>query len=147
MQLTLPPQDYVLSIKNLVRLSLLYNGMANEYKNKGVEFARRDFPDWINDQLISVDGNIYDSEGNIVWNNLDDQDDHNGEGAHTMSVDRAFNDDPSYRWVSDFSGYGLNPPQHNHLHHIKWRMQLITAAFLISGRYQPQINGWTSPFI
>ena len=143
----LPPQTYVLSIENLVRLSRLYNGLVGERTTKGAEFSRRDFPDWMTDQLTSIDGNIVDDRGKIVWNNLDEQNDQLGEDEATMSVDRAFNDDLSFRWVSDFSDYALNPPACNHLKRIAWRMQLITASFLISGRYAPQVRGWKNTFL
>jgi hypothetical protein len=140
-KLKLPPQDYILSLINLIRLALLYNGLKATKKAEGDKFGRRSFADWLNDQLISFDGNVYDFDGNLIWDNLSEQDHFSG-GEHCHScVDDAFNDDASFRWVSTFSNYAVTPPKRNRLHLIQYRMELITAAFIISGLYQPQIEG------
>ncbi|MEO1039517.1 MAG: hypothetical protein AAFX09_08220 [Pseudomonadota bacterium] len=142
----LPPRDYVLSTTNIVRMSRLYYLLAKTGEKEGYEFGRREFPNWMTDQLTSVDGNIENDRRKIVWDNLSPQSDFMGEGSKTMTVDRAFNDDPSFRWVTDFANIAVTPPTRNHLHRIQWRVELITAAFLISGLYTPRIEGWKNPF-
>ncbi|MAJ09860.1 hypothetical protein [Ponticaulis sp.] len=142
----LPPQDYILSLQNLTRLALLYNGLKETKELQGNAFGRRSFADWLNDQLISIDGNVFDFDGDLIWDNLSELDNVSGSEHFYCCVDDAFNDDASFRWVSTFSNYAVTPPKRNRLHLIQNRMELITAAFIISGLYQPQIEGWENPF-
>ncbi|WP_022694719.1 hypothetical protein [Ponticaulis koreensis] len=142
----LPPQAYILSLLNLTRLALLYNGLKATKKAEGDKFGRRSFADWLNDQLVSIDYNVFDFDGCLIWDNLSEQDNFSGVENHYSCVDYAFNDDASFRWVSAFSNYAVTPPKRNRLHLIQYRMQLITAAFIISGLYEPQIDGWENPF-
>ncbi len=162
--LVLPPQAFVLSTKNITCLALLHNGLKatkeaefklekENLKQKGKPdshipsvFSRRIFPDWINDQLTTSVGKVFNSEGELLWDNLCEGHDHIGQCTACMNVDQAFNDDASFRWVSTFSDYALKPPKRNRLHLIQYRVELITAAFIIAGQYDPQIEGWENPF-
>lgn len=162
--LDLPNQAFVLSTKNITCLALLHNGLKatkeaefkfekEKLKQKGKThshipsvFSRRLLPDWMNDQLTTKVDKVYNSAGELLWDNLCEGDDFFGQCTAFMNVDHAFNDDGSFRWVSTFSGYALNPPKRNRLHLIQYRVELITAAFIISGLYDPQIEGWENPF-
>lgn len=86
---------------------------------KALELPRREIPNWIADV-------IYSYEGSIVWPNGDkfvvgDED-----------IDAAFNDDGSFRWLSDFLRFAETPPRQAPQLRVLSRLRLIDLALRIA---------------
>jgi len=86
---------------------------------KALELPRREVPNWIADV-------IYSYEGSIVWPNGDrftvgDED-----------IDAAFNDDGSFRWLSDFLRFAEAPPRQAPQLRVLSRLRLIDLALRIA---------------
>ena len=86
---------------------------------KALELPRREIPNWIADV-------IYAYEGSIVWPNGDrfvvgDED-----------IDAAFNDDGSFRWLSDFLRFAEAPPRQAPQLRVLARLRLIDLALRIA---------------
>ena len=94
----LPPQDFILSIFNLVCLALLYNGLKasieqqRRRKRDKRKWGRDQFAPWLAEQLFRHDVVIKRDDGTMV-------------SLHDTCVDEAFNDVGTFRWVSTFSKY------------------------------------------
>jgi len=86
---------------------------------KALELPRREIPNWVADV-------IYSHEGSIVWPNgdrfvIDDED-----------IDAAFNDDGSFRWLSDFLRFAEIPPRQAPQLRVLSRLRLIDLAMRIA---------------
>lgn len=86
---------------------------------KALELPRREIPNWVADV-------IYACEGSIVWPNgdrfvIDDED-----------IDAAFNDDGSFRWLSDFLRFAEVPPRQAPQLRVLSRLRLIDLAMRIA---------------
>lgn len=86
---------------------------------RALDLPRREIPNWIADV-------IYAYEGSIVWPNGDrfvvgDED-----------IDAAFNDDGSFRWLSDFLRFAQTPPRQAPQWRVLARLRLIDLALCIA---------------
>ncbi len=87
--------------------------------SRALELPRRDIPNWIADHVFGFDGLI-------VWPTglpfvLSD-----------AAIDDAFNDDGSFRWLSDFLRFVQSPPRQRPQERILDRLRLLDLAFRIA---------------
>ncbi|MGH1351639.1 MAG: hypothetical protein ACRBBN_12665 [Methyloligellaceae bacterium] len=82
------------------------------------DLSRREIPNWI----ANV---IYDYEGRILWpvGRLFE--------IHDETIDLAFGDDGSFRWLSDFLSFASEPPKQKPQKRVLTRLRLIDLAFRI----------------
>ncbi len=90
-------------------------GMAT----KALEIPRRQIPDWIADEIFSFEGRILRSDGRLFL--VGDED-----------IDAAFNNDGSFRWLSDFIGFATHSPLQAPQLRVLKRLRLIDLAFRIA---------------
>jgi len=95
---------------------------------RALELSRRAIPDWIADQLFAF-------EGMIVW-----PDGWPFELSDT-AIDEAFNDDGSFRWLSDFLRFAETEPQQRPQARVLDRLRLIDLAFRIAKPGQARLIG------
>jgi len=85
---------------------------------RALELPRRAIPDWIADHVFGF-------EGVIVW----------PDGAPFVvsdtAIDEAFNDDGSFRWLSDFLRFADTEPRQRPQARVLARLRLIDLAFRI----------------
>lgn len=83
-----------------------------------LEMSRRRIPDWIADTLYSYRGMILWPSGQpfILSGN---------------AIDNAFNNDGSYRWLSDFMRFAEQPPRQTPQKRILNRLRHLSLAFQI----------------
>jgi len=86
---------------------------------RALELPRRAIPDWIADQLFGF-------EGVIVW-----PDGKPFELSDT-AIDETFNDDGSFRWLSDFLRFAEAEPRQRPQARVLNRLRLIDLAFRIA---------------
>jgi len=86
---------------------------------RALELPRRAIPDWIADQIFGF-------EGAIVW-----PDGRMFELTDT-AIDEAFNDDGSFRWLSDFLQFAETEPKQRPQARVLGRLRLIDLAFRIA---------------
>ena len=86
---------------------------------KDLGLSRRKIPDWIADEIYSFEGKIMRYDGRLFL--VDDHD-----------IDLAFNDDGSFRWLSDFIMFANKPPQQSPQERVLTRLRLIDLAFRIA---------------
>jgi hypothetical protein len=88
--------------------------------------SRREIPNWIADVVHGFDGRI-------EWPN----------GAPFVvtdeAIDAAFNDNGSFRWISDFIAFALVPPRQRPQARVIERLRLIDLAFRIA---HPERAAW-----
>lgn len=102
--------DVISSIDFLQRLAQFYASLDK---------SRRTIPDWIADQLSIYTGAIH--AGPSIEFVPDDN-----------AVDAAFNDDRSFRWLSDFLKYASSTPRQRAQARIIDRLRIMTIAPAIS---------------
>tara|TARA_R110002110_G_scaffold415618_1_gene652474 strand:- start:7083 stop:7532 length:450 start_codon:yes stop_codon:yes gene_type:complete len=114
------PKIYVASDDDLLRKSYFRRlAIASAALKSELELSRREFPDWMADV-------IHGYEGQILWSH---------GGVFTVSdtaIDDAFNDDGSFRWLSDFFAFALTPPKQRPHYGVITRLRLIDLAFRIA---------------
>jgi len=95
---------------------------------RALELPRRAIPDWIADQ-------VYGFEGEILW----------PDGAPFVvtdtAIDEAFNDDGSFRWLSDFLRFADTEPRQRPQARVLDRLRLIDLAFRIAKPDQARLIG------
>lgn len=86
---------------------------------RGLGLSRREIPNWMADTIFRFEGKIIWSGGKTFI-------------LHDEGIDKAFNEDGSFRWLSDFMYFGerelKQAPQYRTLH----RLRLIDLAFRIA---------------
>jgi len=95
---------------------------------RALELPRRAIPDWIADQ-------IYSFEGVIVWP------DGRAFDVSDTAIDEAFNDDGSFRWLSDFLRFAETEPRQRPQARVLDRLRLIDLAFRIAKPDQARVIG------
>lgn len=83
-----------------------------------LNLSRRQIPDWMADRIYGFDGEILDEDGQPF--ELDDE-----------AIDLAFNNDGSFRWLSDFFRVTKEPPRQRAQRRIHQRLKLIYLALCI----------------
>lgn len=84
-----------------------------------LSLARRDIPDWISDVIFAY-------EGRILWP-------HDGPFiVRDTAIDDAFNNDGSFRWLSDFLEFADRTPCQRPQYRVLTRLRLIDIAFRIA---------------
>ncbi len=87
--------------------------------SKALDIPRRAFPNWLADVIFGCDGQI-------VW----------GSGERFVildtAIDDAFNNDGSFRWLSDFLDFAETPPRQRPQERVLCRLRLIDLAFRIA---------------
>jgi hypothetical protein len=83
-----------------------------------LNLSRRQIPDWMADRLYGFEGEILDEDGRPF--ELDDE-----------AIDLAFNNDGSFRWLSDFFRVTKEPPRQRAQRRILQRLRLIYLALCI----------------
>jgi len=83
-----------------------------------LNLSRRQIPDWMADRIYGFDGEILDEDGQPF--ELDDE-----------AIDLAFNNDGSFRWLSDFFRVTKEPPRQRAQRRIHQRLRLIYLALCI----------------
>jgi len=86
---------------------------------RALELPRRAIPDWIADQVFGF-------EGVIVWADGQPFD------LSDTGIDEAFNDDGSFRWLSDFLRFAEAEPRQRPQTRVLDRLRLIDLAFRIA---------------
>lgn len=86
---------------------------------KALGLSRRKVPDWIADEIFTYEGMILEVDGRdfLVGDN---------------DIDAAFNDDGSFRWLSDFLDFANRTSQQAPQHRVLARLRLIDLAFRIA---------------
>jgi len=95
---------------------------------RALELPRRAIPDWIADQVFGF-------EGAIVWP------DGRAFDLTDTSIDEAFNDDGSFRWLSDFLRFAESEPRQRPQVRVLARLRLIDLAFRIDKPKQARLIG------
>jgi hypothetical protein len=100
---------------------------------RGLERPRREIPNWIADTLAAWEGGISYHERAEFY--TDDE-----------SIDRAFNYEGSFRWISDFVKFSDQKPKQNAQYRIMDRLLIMSAAAAIdeylSLVYQREVQSW-----
>ncbi len=86
---------------------------------KALDLSRRKIPDWIADEIYCFEGKIMHGDGRLFSVNDDE-------------IDAAFNDDGSFRWLSDFVAFANRPPQQAPQDRVLERLRFIDLAFRIA---------------
>lgn len=76
-------------------------------------------PNWIADVIFRY-------EGQITWGNGD------RFVIADTAIDHAFNEDGSFRWISDFLNFAETPPRQRPQDRVLARLRLIDLAFRIA---------------
>lgn len=96
------------------RLAIASAALKNE-----LELSRREIPDW-------MAGAIFHYEGRILWT-------HDGPFlVRDTAIDDAFNNDGSFRWLTDFLGFAERMPRQRPQYRVLTRLRLIDLAFRIA---------------
>jgi hypothetical protein len=83
-----------------------------------LNLSRRQIPDWMADRIYGFEGEILDENDQPF--ELDDE-----------AIDLAFNNDGSFRWLSDFFRVTKEPPRQRAQRRIHERLKLIYLALCI----------------
>lgn len=86
---------------------------------RALELPRREIPNWMADVIYGYGGDIFWSGGKLF--KLDNVD-----------IDTVFNDDGSFRWISDFVRFAERWPAQTPQQRLLPRLRLIDLAFRIS---------------
>lgn len=86
---------------------------------RALDYTRREIPNLMADIIFGFDGKILWSDGR-VFIVADD------------AIDLAFNDDGSFRWLSDFLRFAAEPPKQRPQERVIKRLRLIDLAFRIA---------------
>jgi len=95
---------------------------------RALELPRRAIPDWIADQVFGF-------EGVILWP------DGTPFPVTDTAIDEAFNDDGSFRWLSDFLRFAEMEPRQRPQARVLTRLRLIDLAFRIAKPDQARLIG------
>ena len=83
-----------------------------------LDVSRREFPNWMADVIFGY-------EGQLLWP-------HGGPFiVRDTAIDDAFNDDGSFRWLSDFLKFAEFEPKQRPQYRVLGRLRLIDLAFRI----------------
>jgi hypothetical protein len=107
------------------------NQLASFYR--GLQLPRREIPNWIADKLASWEGGL--SYDEIFEFSTDDE-----------SIDRAFNHEGSFRWISDFVKFSDEKPKQKAQYRIMDRLLIMSAAAAIDEYrfllYRREVQSW-----
>lgn len=102
----LPHEDELLSHAALSELARFYIMVGK---------SRREFATWLASEIFLFKGEMVDADGAVF--ELDD-----------VAIDEAFNNDGSFRWLSDFRQFASRPPKQVPQRRVIPRLQLIALA-------------------
>ncbi|MBI1265695.1 MAG: hypothetical protein GC187_13310 [Alphaproteobacteria bacterium] len=105
----LPDDETLLRQSSLQRLAMAIGGLGK---------SRRDIPNWMADAIYGFDGDIRTADGRSVC-------------LCGVDIDAAFNDDGSFRWLSDFLKFASRPPRQAAQRRVLVRLRLLLLALLI----------------
>ena len=88
------------------------------------DLSRRDFPNWLADTIYGFEGQVFGPDGEAF------------DMPDTL-IDDAFNDDGSFRWLSDFLKLKDRLPKQRPQHRILPRLRLIELALKIDHQSPP----------
>jgi len=86
---------------------------------RALDLSRREFPNWMADVIFNFKGEVDWPSGDVFV--VEDED-----------IDAAFNDDGSFRWLSDFLAFADLSPRQRPQARILDRLRLIDLAFRIA---------------
>lgn len=92
--------------------------IATAALQKQLALSRREIPNWLADT-------IYGYHGKIEWPNGQEF------NISDTAIDDAFNNDGSFRWLSDFVRMAETPPKQAPQYRVVVRLRLIDLAFKI----------------
>lgn len=102
---------------------------------RGLEQPRREIPNWIADTLADWEGGISYFE-------------HHDFTPDDEAIDRAFNYEGSFRWISDFVKFSEEKPKQNAQYRIMDRLFIMSAAAAIDEYntliYRKELQRWLS---
>ncbi|MEM7777758.1 MAG: hypothetical protein AAF732_19380 [Pseudomonadota bacterium] len=86
---------------------------------RALEYTRREIPNVMADVIFGFDGKILRPDGRSF-------------AIADDAIDLAFNDDGSFRWLSDFLRFAVEPPKQRPQERLIERLRLIDLAFRIA---------------
>lgn len=86
---------------------------------QSLSLSRRQIPDWMADTIYRFEGTIRLSDGSRFC-------------MCRVDIDAAFNDDGSFRWLSDFLRFANAPPRQAPQRRVLKRLQLLLLALMIA---------------
>lgn len=102
----LPPDEVIGSTAQMQRLARLLTYL---------DVPRRKVPEWVTNVCYSFEGEVRDSRGRLIDIDQDE-------------LERSFNKDRSYRWISDFWKWADRKPRQRAQERVVERLRYITAA-------------------
>lgn len=108
--ITVARDDGLLRRSHFQRLALAVRALG---------LSRREIPNWMADVIFGFEGKIVWPGGKVFL--LPDE-----------GIDRAFNDDGSFRWLSDFMLFGEKELRQSPQFRTLYRLRLIDLAFRIA---------------
>lgn len=116
--------------ETMVRPDYLHQ-LASFYQS--LKHPRREIPNWMADTLASWEGGISYQESFEFY-------------ADDESIDRAFNYEGSFRWISDFVKFSEQKPKQNAQYRIMDRLLIMSAAAAINEymalTYEREVQVW-----
>lgn len=110
MTITLPLGAAVMQQAAVQRLAMAIQSLG---------LSRRQIPDWMADTIYRFEGTIRLSDGSRFC-------------MCRVDIDAAFNDDGSFRWLSDFLRFASAPPRQAPQRRVLNRLQLLLLALMIA---------------
>ena len=83
-----------------------------------LELSRREIPNWMADVIFGFEGSVLWPNGTLF-------------PLHDTVIDEAFNNEGSFRWLSDFMRFADCPPRQAPQRRVLARLRLIDLAFRI----------------
>lgn len=111
-----PDEFVVVACDTLLRNPVHFHRMAIATAN--LDKPRREIPNWMADTIYGYEGSIMSLDGDHFI--LEDD-----------AIDAAFNDDWTFRWLSDYIDFAAQPPGRRPQHRILMRLRLLDLAFQI----------------
>jgi hypothetical protein len=109
--IVIPPDDVLLDRKFQRRVAVLLASL---------NIPRRRIADWIADTIYGFGGKIEDSDGDRF-------------GLYPDDVDEAFDNEGSFRWISDFVKLADRPSRQSPQRRVLARIRLIVLCLIICG--------------
>ena len=116
MKILVPSSDDVLTIGFYHRLA---KAVANLSDDDGLPLSRRKVPDWMAECLFREDVRFFLADGSELH-------------ISDTAIDDAFNNDGSFRWLSDLVAYAERPPLQTPHANLYSRLMLIALSFWVA---------------
>jgi len=142
MNITVPQACDVLTIGYYHRLAIATANLCDE---NGVRMSRREIPNWMADCLFREDVRFVYADGAPFF-------------IGDTAIDDAFENDGSFRWLSDLRAYAESPPRQAPQARLYDRLVLLSLSFWVADPdiatgfasdeclRQPQCGHWAFPY-